>query len=177
MYSPWGKVQDKRVHQRGVTWVSTPGHGGLMVSKGFAHKFLSEAARKRAILWNNAYYCFEEDCDCCIVFNELIYLETEEQKKANFLNLSRWNPDYLLEVGIDPEPERYSEWKKSKAEDTRRASKDPNMVVAGVQLDSNIGQVKAWTADGSEYTVTQTSYRRVMFESRTCNLSDMELVR
>lgn len=176
MYSPWGFIQTKKVHQRGVTSITTSSHGGILVSKGFAEKFLSEAARKRAILWNNAYYCFEEDCACEMVFNELPYVQTAEKAQSTFYSLSRWNPDYLLEVGVVPEPERYNEWKRDRAEGARRKSRDPNMVVAGVQLDLNIGQVKAWTADGSEHTVTQESYRKAMFEARTCNLSDMTVI-
>lgn len=175
MNSPWGKIQTKNVHQRGVTWVSTSSHGGFMVSKGFAEKFLSEAARKRALRYGN-YYCFEEDCDCCMVFNELIYVQTEETRTSNFRNLSRYHPDYLLEVGIEPEASLYAEWLRDIEEGKRRATKDPDLVVAGVNLDESSGQVKAWTADGKEHTVTKESYHKVMFDTRTRNLSDMSVL-
>lgn len=184
-YSPWGFIQTKKGHQRGVTSITTSSHGGILVSKGFAEKFLSEAARKRAILWNNAYYCFEEDCACEMVFNELPYVQTAEQKQSTYQSLSRWYPDYLIELGSTPEPKAYAEYQRDRAEGARRKSRDPNMVVAGVdtevkrtlngcEIDDIV--VKAWTANGSEHLVTKSSYRTVMFESRTCNLSDMVLV-
>ena len=99
-YSPWGKIQHKQIHQRGVTQVTTASHGGILVSKGFATKFLSEAARKRAIFWNNSYYCFEEDCAVDMVYNELPYVMTAEQKALVQKSLATYNSSYLAELAV-----------------------------------------------------------------------------
>lgn len=64
--SPWGKVQEVTTLGRGVRWVSTAGHGGLMVSKGCAKTLLSPNAIHLAGDEWNGYICFEEDCACIL---------------------------------------------------------------------------------------------------------------
>lgn len=68
--SPWGEVQDCDELCPGIFLVTTPGHGGIMVSPESA-VCLSAAARKCGFrdggnLW------FEEDCQEQVVLRELL---------------------------------------------------------------------------------------------------------
>ena len=70
-YSPWGAIQDSTQITLGVRWVSTASHGGLMVSRTAAAKYLSEQAIKAIHSTRSAeYVCFEEDCEYAIAFFE-----------------------------------------------------------------------------------------------------------
>ena len=70
-YSPWGAIQDSTQICAGVRWVSTASHGGLMVTKQAAAKYLSEQAIKAIHCTPSAdYACFEEDCEYAIAFFE-----------------------------------------------------------------------------------------------------------
>ena len=69
MKSPWGSVQHAYLIAPGVTWVSTAGHGGLMVASSAAQKYLSPKARHLSEKWST-YYCFEEDAQWAIAFYE-----------------------------------------------------------------------------------------------------------
>jgi len=68
--SPWGAVQDCDVLCPGVFMVTTPGNGGILVSKDIA-AFLSPAARKHGIR-AGGYICYEEDTEEVIVLRELL---------------------------------------------------------------------------------------------------------
>jgi hypothetical protein len=68
-WTPWGIADDVKVVRSGVRWYSTPGHGGLAVSKGVAEKMLSDAARY-AGSYANGYFWFEEDCQYAIPLYE-----------------------------------------------------------------------------------------------------------
>ena len=61
-YTPWGVAQSVRRIRRGIRQVSTAGHGGVMVSKRLAEKFLPKTVLARSIKYGNTY-CFEEDCE------------------------------------------------------------------------------------------------------------------
>lgn len=65
--SPWDAVQECTKLDDGVFWVSTAGHGGLMIDKPTASALLSEPARRHGMDWGN-FICYEEDCQCSIVF-------------------------------------------------------------------------------------------------------------
>lgn len=60
MNTPWGKSDHIEKVADGVQWVSTPGHGGLMIKEEVALEKLSEAAREVGE-WFNGYLCYEED--------------------------------------------------------------------------------------------------------------------
>ena len=153
--SPWGTVQQEEKHQRGVTWVSTAGHGGYMISLGFAKKFLSEPAQAKGLRYGG-YLCYEEDCLWAIVEFELMYVTTPQRQETIYTSLSRWNTDYLLARGLAPFHEQYECWLDSRESDRRRAAKDPNLVVAALQFTP--GVVKVWTADEKEHFVADISY-------------------
>lgn len=99
--SPWGRIQDSTTIKRGVRFVETAGHGGLMVAPGLAKKELSQAAQDLAERYGK-YLCFEEDCLCSVVFLEhpewlqVLYgdrkqVDKEEVKKS----VEYWYPQYF----------------------------------------------------------------------------------
>lgn len=104
--TPWGPAQTADVIKRGVTFVTTAGHGGLRVSVGVARKALSAAAVRCAEFWGG-YYWFEEDCAVNIPFYEhpeWAAGSTPEQLKTA---IESYNPSYfkLVEQGVKhPEP-------------------------------------------------------------------------
>jgi len=68
--SPWGCVDYCDTLYPGVFMVSTPSHGGIMVSTD-VEDLLSPAARKLG--WRQCgYLCYEEDCDEAVVLRELL---------------------------------------------------------------------------------------------------------
>lgn len=72
-YSPWDSIQHKRKLAEGVYWVSTTGHGGLMVHALVANDDLTPQAREEAIACNysgQGWYAFEEDSKYAIAFFE-----------------------------------------------------------------------------------------------------------
>jgi len=68
--SPWGLVDYSEMLLPGVFLVSTPTHGGVMVTHDMA-EFLSPHARRLA-LRHGEFLCFEEDCASAIVYRELL---------------------------------------------------------------------------------------------------------
>lgn len=100
--SPWDEVQYCRELCNGMFMVSTAGHGGIMVVKEVAST-LPPAARKCGF-WENGYLCFEEDCDACVVFRELLdrtpsvvpdYVKDVQDFAACIdRSLQQYNPDY-----------------------------------------------------------------------------------
>lgn len=170
--SPWGTVQSEEKYGRGITFVSTPSHGGFMISKGVARARLSDAARANGWPYGG-YLCFEEDCAACIVMFEIPETQGNAKQEDIFNCLSSFYPYYLKARDLEPEPTRFTEYLKRQEEAARRRNKDPNLVTAGLNVPNG---VKAWTADGKDYVVTAESYQKVMFEARTYNLSEMTIV-
>lgn len=175
-YTIWGSAEKKVKLLPGVNIVTTKRHGGYVISQAKAKKLLSEAALKRAELHSNYYY-FEQDCLASIVDFELpedvfTVQDREQWRQSVYKNLSRWNPDYLIERGYKPLKEEYEAWLQQKEDERRRNEKDPNFVVAAVGLNDVL--VKVWTADNNVYIVTRESYRNVSYHK--FNLSNMEVV-
>jgi hypothetical protein len=169
--SPWGKVDHITQIMRGFSFVSTPGHGGAMIAIGFANNHLSLSARNRGDKWGG-YLCYEEDCLYAIPFYELLKKFPEllpkmynpsstvglEQRMVQLKNtLSAWNPTYLLEVGEIPSEPQYSHWKEWQENDRLRQSKDPDFIVAALNVAEGITQV--WTADERTHFVAADSYQ------------------
>ena len=115
--TPWGKADKVFELGLGFVLVGTPSHGGIMIGKKQAEEFLSQAAINRGQIFNQ-FLCYEEDSLEAIVLFEhpelwFKYRATwtneirsiEKIKQAALKRLSRWNADYLLERGIEPEPE------------------------------------------------------------------------
>jgi hypothetical protein len=99
--SPWDAVQTCDPLADGVYWVTTAGHGGLMVESAAALAHLSPAARRHAMKWSG-WFCFEEDCQCSIAFYErpdwfaalLRHAPTEEQTARNLQTVKSWEWQY-----------------------------------------------------------------------------------
>lgn len=61
MQTPWGRADQVTKIETGVSWVSTPSHGGLMVALGAARKYLTPKAIEFGQQCGG-YVAFEEDC-------------------------------------------------------------------------------------------------------------------
>lgn len=71
MNTPWSKADHVETIEKGVHWVSTPSHGGLMVSLAKAKQVLSPDAIRVAYPGEFCgYVCFEEDCSFAVAFYE-----------------------------------------------------------------------------------------------------------
>jgi len=210
-YSPWDNIQTRSRLSDGVYWVSTPGHGGLMVHGDVAEISLTAEARNEGMLCTYSgvsWYCYEEDCKWAIPFFEcpewmrqdrrqdladwqrvLVSPSESENMRAMApervakltaqisLNdkelvaeqrllhtISMWDAEYLINRGIEPDPDGYATWKDSRDRDRRRASKDPDFIICalghgGTSFDPvPAGAVKVWTADDKTHLVTKESY-------------------
>jgi Domain of unknown function (DUF7007) len=67
MNTPWGKADQVTKIEPGVSWVSTPSHGGLMIANGTAAKYLTPKAIEFGERYGS-YVAFEEDCAYAIAF-------------------------------------------------------------------------------------------------------------
>src|SRR3974390_413243 len=79
--TPWGYADHVARRTRGVTFYSTPGHGGFKVSNGKLCRIPLE--------WRKASFCeqgmsgwFEEDCDWCLVALSFPELFSEKELVA-----------------------------------------------------------------------------------------------
>lgn len=174
--TPWGSAQQVTNHLRGFSTVHTAGHGGMMVSRGAAEKYLSDAARKRA-LKHGDYYCYEEDCDYLIPLFDTKELRSPLMSDYSFWNnktddeiegwliesLSSWHPDYLIEKGIEPAAEPYKKWCLRRDADKARADRSPNLVVSCLSESNTLNStfIKVITADRKEHYVTKASYSKI----------------
>lgn len=101
--TPWGRSQDQYNLAPGLIWYSTPGHGGLFVSKSLADKKLSPSARHHGIKYGSGYW-YEEDCGYTIPFYEnpewsVLFKEksggSSETKEELKKVIEKWIPDYF----------------------------------------------------------------------------------
>lgn len=187
MYSPWGKIQSKETTVRCFSFVTTAGHGGVMVSEGFAKDNFSEAAMKKGIK-HGKYFCYEEDSRFAIAYLELINKFPEQWKKVKFKDtntvdelksklihyISSYDADYLLEIGIQPVEPEYTDYLNWKEYNQLKAEKNPDMIVSAVRMNDTTATresyTKVQTADNREFVVTSNSYA-------TCFKSNNQLVK
>lgn len=162
-YSLWGEVQNSISLVRGMRLISTPGHGGIVISKKFAEKNLSTAALKRGTIYGN-YYSYEEDCDYAIALFEIKkawdnffteYCSEEERERSLLKSLSMWNADYLLEIGIEPLEKEYAFYKDNKLMNEMREAKHPDLIISAHRTDIP-GILKVRTANGKAYQGRQS---------------------
>ncbi len=177
MNTPWGKSDSKTTYMRGVSFVTTPSHGGFMVADAAARKLLSPSALLRGEQYGN-YYAFEEDCDYAIVMLELqesqplpdvlsfpINIPTRESLVAS---LSRWHADYLIERRITPDPEGLQWFNDNRLQDRMRADKSPDLIISAFGEWADWvpeGRTGVITADGQRWTVPASEY-----SAKTINL-------
>ena len=114
--TPWGTSQQVETIARGIHWVSTAGHGGLMVSAGVAEKVLSQQAIKVAHPGRcGGYVCFEEDCSYAVAFFE----HPEWKRHLDKKSLAEWQaseyaPDsYMGKAKAESVPKLTAEVEKS----------------------------------------------------------------
>lgn len=81
--TPWGVSNWSLSIDRGLSFHSTPSHGGYLVGKGYAKKHLSAEALKCGFPWGN-YICFEEDCAAEYLENEIPHARTA-RKNGRFI--------------------------------------------------------------------------------------------
>lgn len=90
----WGEIQTENRLAEGVIDVTTAGHGGIIVEKYAANKFLSTEAKKAANFVNGRYH-FEEDCDWAIFAFENPTIVPQKWLQYIESSLERWNQDYI----------------------------------------------------------------------------------
>jgi uncharacterized protein DUF7007 len=116
MNTPWGISQNVETIGRGIHWVSTAGHGGLMVSAGVAEKILSAQAIKTAHPGKcGGYVCFEEDCSYAVAFFEHPEWKRHlDQKSVAEWQHSELDPDsYMGKAKAEAMPKLTAEVSKS----------------------------------------------------------------
>jgi hypothetical protein len=107
MNTPWGFSDSRKTFERGLHWVSTPSHGGFMVSRGLAETILTPAAIAQGKQFAD-YLAYEEDCDAAIILYELP--QTREGfshvSDAELIeSLTYWHLPYITARGISPNPD------------------------------------------------------------------------
>src|SRR5713101_4590416 len=98
--TPWGRADYQYNVAPGVAWVNTPGHGGFLIGRKAAEKYLTAYAIVRGEKFGN-FLAFEEDCDATIVlFENPAFVELLGFKRASpselAESLGHWHQDYLL---------------------------------------------------------------------------------
>jgi hypothetical protein len=93
MKTPWGTADEILRITRGVSWVNTPSHGGLMVANGTAQKSLTPKAIEYSEKFGN-YIAYEEDCAYAIPF----FQNPQWKRLLDEINLAAWE---RLEYGTD----------------------------------------------------------------------------
>lgn len=188
MNTPWGKADGVEVLERGISKVYTPGHGGLMIAKGYAMRNLSRSAIDRGQVFGS-YLAYEEDCDWAIPMFELRHLwpiyfrpgsESAKDPYGSMLHtLSYYNADYLLEIGVTPEPKAYAVYEQRRIEGEMRQAKSPHLIVAAWgSWDTKIpGVIRVATANGREYHITESSYKAAQASGQILDIDNMEIVR
>lgn len=180
MATPWGSAQrvDRVTPDGAVIWVSTAGHGGLMMSFERAARHLSGPARDKGDPFDGGWLCYEEDCRYAIPLSEFsdellsAYMDGTGRKAPHDLTarrasllatISAWDADYLIERGIKPEPAAFEFWQAGQDEDKLRRAKSPDLIVSACSswFDRVVppGCVGVYTADGAYHLVTAESYR------------------
>ena len=155
---PWGKIQHCERLDTGVYLIQTAGHGGILVHSSIE---LSKEIRSmkipvfgtRSSLWR----VFEEDCDAALIILEYRLagkknLHENAQTESLIKSLSRWHPEFLISKGIEPDADRYNEWKEDRIHEKRVAEGDPNYIVSRSST-KNDNTLMVTTADRKTYLV------------------------
>jgi hypothetical protein len=162
MNTPWGKSDSIQRFERGLSFVSTPGHGGFAITPQVALKHLSTPAVAKAQKYGS-YYFFEEDCDAFIILLEVPTTRNGMTEDKIIDSLSHWHADYLIARGIQPTANGLKFYNDNRLEDRMRADKSPDLIVSangdwkqGVPKD----MVEVTTADGARHFVWASEYAK-----------------
>lgn len=117
--SPWGEVQSCTVIKNGIYFVSTAGHGGIMIPQILAPHILSAEALSEGFI-EQGYYCYEEDADKNVPLRELydkgILKRDNDYFTSSYVNTDR--PDmkgrYIQfnELTDEEKDKFYEDWDK-----------------------------------------------------------------
>ena len=192
--TPWGAAQQVENHLRGFSTVSTAGHGGMMVSRGAAMKYLSEPARKHAHIHHD-YFCYEEDCDYLIPLFDARELRPQlmagipfwenktdaEIEKYLIERLSDYHFRYLLDVGIRPDPVTYKKacLRESFYEALNNHSADVMAACKGDSTTFISGVYEVSSGDGAAHFVTKESFEKMIADpylSISCPMRSLDRV-
>lgn len=113
MQTPWGKSDHITKIETGVSWVSTPSHGGLAIALGAAQKYLTPKAIEFGERYG-AYVCFEEDCAYAIAF----FHNPAWKRFLDQHSLAEWEaysvlPEYLQKAKAEAVPKLRAEVAKT----------------------------------------------------------------
>jgi len=108
MFTPWGAPIETCRFEPGITGVRTEKSGGLMLARGYAERFLTSAARSRAIRFGE-YYSYAIDNAWAIPAIELVNLSEaltsfcrpelrSTTKQSLHEILAVHHPDYLMDA-------------------------------------------------------------------------------
>lgn len=163
MNTPWGRSDSKITYGRGVSFVTTPSHGGFAITDRIARSRLSTAALIRSER-RGGYHFFEEDCAAYIILWELDETRTTDSPSLNSIlkGLSRWYADYLIERGITPDPEGLAWFEQNRKEDAMREARHPDLIISASgdwKRGVPKGSVEVTTADGQVYYVPDSEYK------------------
>jgi hypothetical protein len=163
--TPWGKSDSKITLARGISFLTTPSHGGFAVTVKTAEKLLTPEAIARGER-RGAYLFYEEDCLASIIFFELRTLCVQRLGNVpsnEFVldSLSHWNSEYLLAVGVTPTAAGLKFFNESRLQDRMRADKSPDLIVsASGDWKQGVpkGTVEVTTADDSRWLIPAEDY-------------------
>jgi hypothetical protein len=111
MRTPWGTANETKKIARGVYWVDTPSHGGLMIANGTAQKSLTPKAIEYSEKFGN-YAAYEEDCASAIPFYENPQWRYE-LTRINLIAWQRCSDAYMLEAKNSAIPKLQAELAKT----------------------------------------------------------------
>lgn len=121
MHTPWGESDHCEVVAQGFCSVSTPSHGGMVITEAFARHYKISQAALDAAEHRYGKYFFEEDCAWCVLMWELpqfwFTLLKSLPNPKEYLHgcISRWNAEYFDKIGETCNPEdraKYDELQK-----------------------------------------------------------------
>lgn len=96
MNTPWGASQG-RCHRirRGVSFYTTAGHGGALVTRAAVRRLgIGPACLRGATQVTTAGFWYEEDCDIQVLLWELGDINPEK-RRDHLESLRHYNPDYF----------------------------------------------------------------------------------
>lgn len=141
MNTPWGKADTIREICPGIKWVTTPGHGGMLVDEK-----LNQAVR----IHRNTSGWYEEDCEWCIPWLYLMeYIakhnpdEFRKAKDSAADTCANWYPYIYKEIfGRLPPVEKSMKLREEKFLDKHQ---EDFVVFSAINSERHNGMVECWT--------------------------------
>jgi phage portal protein BeeE len=76
MFTPWGTPKQTHRLEQGIAYIVATRGSGLMLSRGYAERRLSSAARQRAVRFGE-YYAYAADGTSAAAMSELLHLRSQ----------------------------------------------------------------------------------------------------